>query len=168
MHWCTTRCNTPSCFNFKISFQMCIIKCLYLLIGFPTNRWSKDFSTSASAGSRRYLCLRQSFCTHVNEINLSDIYSHIFCIIHQEANLVQIKISFLCWLLPWKPVISLLAGRAGAVLRGLLFNLHLHSACVPRAYKTPPLEHVTLLLNETCCKFKIGVDRVWRAAVMFL
>lgn len=49
----------------------------------------------------------------------------IFCIIHQEGNLAQApavmrKISFLGWSLHWQPVISLLAGRVGVVLQGLL------------------------------------------------
>lgn len=73
--------------------------------------------------SRSLLGVEWSLCTSMNGWSSPDTV--FFCIIHQEVNLAQApavmrKISFLGWSLHWQPVISLLAGRVGVVLQGLL------------------------------------------------
>lgn len=89
--------------------------------------WSKDPLTSAS-GSKQEPSGFWATPLHKYEWRKLSWYClDFFCVIHQEANLaeapnVMTKISFLCWSLHWQPVISLLAGRVGAVLERLLLN----------------------------------------------
>lgn len=129
---CTMKCNVPASFNIKISLKMCIIMFSLLI-------------TSPSMGGQKTPWW--FLCTHVNEVNLPGIYTGVFYIVHQEENPVQApnitaKISFVCWLLLWKPLTSsLMAGRYGAVLNGLLLNLlYLCVVLVLCAYKTWLLE----------------------------